>query len=719
MGLEVIMAYTLTDEDKKMAMQMANQQFAQSQAASAQPKKSAGMLGTVLSTIGGIGGGILGLPFGGVGAIGGGAVGSGLGRGLANILTGADAGDGVIEDTVMGGVGGALGKVMKVGKVGLDAAKGGTAAAAVGAAPKTGILSRFGGALEKTGNKVMASQANLTRPTANKLSEPVADTFGKLQSRTGVGNIDDLTEIGKGVTGRDGLVAIGVEDSVSTAGVKLDGLRRAAEDSLMNRGIPLNSPKAKEILENVKNQFVKANGGANGSLADVVGGKQALQADRFFAENASVAKQGFKRSGDVATKQSGQVYNDLSQFVKERLYNAPGTGANFVTKGGGKDQIVQSLRAMAADDVTTVNPKVRAAYAKLADEFDTKVKSIADARTFQKDFVQLTKIAEKTAEASQGAATQLGGTMQGAGKFIQQPLNILATPLEAQSGKIGSKMADWGRKLQGTGAPKTAAAAADGPVSMFSRKDLIKSMVAQGVPRAAMQAGFAGANPNDQVSPEALAMMNADPSQFTPEQLSAAGLSGAPTDPSAAEVAPGGMTKESLDKALFEAAQAGDDKNVAMLIKLSDHYFPQGSAQLSAGAQKSMMATSNALGSVQQLEELLAKNGGQDNGVLANVFGGAAGIAGKLGANDNARLYNDKAGSLVTPLARAISGETGTLSDQDIKRAQLMLPQLTDSTAVRKQKIASIYQAIQTAQQSAQQYGGGGQPDLSAMFGGM
>lgn len=718
------MGYRLTDEDLKLAQMMADQQIA-----AAKPKGS-GLLGDVLSTVGGIGGSILGSFVAPVaGTIGGGAVGSGLGRGLANLLTGNNVTQDVAGDAILGGIGGGLGKFLKIGGAGAKAATRATEQAganAVGASTKTGMLSRFGGKLENFGNKTMASQSNLTRAQARNLSEPVSDTFGKLQTRTGMGNMDDLMQVGGKITGKNGIVSNEVRRGLKPMSADISDLRKVAEDSLVDVAPGVQGAAKKGIIQNVQNNVYKGYGGSKGSLATVVGGEDAFKIAQGFEKQAASYANAFKRAGNVTDEQTAKVYRKLADTIKTRLYGAK--GANEAFKATAKPKILSEMNAEAVLLREEGNKAGSVAMRRLAKEFD-KVDDIAGARTFQRDFVQLGNIAEKTAQAENGAAAKLMDTKTGLGKYLQNPLNLVAEPVDQQSGRVGALIARAGQRLQGRGA-QAAAETAGKAGSKITRKDLIKALISQGVPRAAL-GGFSG-DVNAEMSPDAIAMLAANPDQLTAEQLLQSGAmqdsaGGAPSNAFGVREVDGkqmGMTKDSLDAAIIDAASRGDEKTVSMLLSVAE-YFGAGAGSsgggLSAGAQKSLMSSDAALSSVQRLESLLGNVGGQDNGVLANIFGGAQSIAGNAGLDDNARVYNDVAQSLVTPLARAISGETGNLSDTDIKRAQGMLPKLTDSNEVRKQKLQNIYAAIQASQQSAYSYGAGGAGDMSqlaAVFGG-
>jgi len=75
------------------------------------------------------------------------------------------------------------------------------------------------------------------------------------------------------------------------------------------------------------------------------------------------------------------------------------------------------------------------------------------------------------------------------------------------------------------------------------------------------------------------------------------------------------------------------------------------------------------------------------------VGGGIASLLGNLtkGSIDtNAYAFNQTRNALIGPLARAISGEVGTLNEGDITRAEGLLPRLGEDPEVSKQKIENI-----------------------------
>lgn len=110
------MAYTLTDEDKRLAQQMADSALAsqiKQPAPVSKPQERGNWFTNSLSTAGGILGAVGGSFLGpGVGTAAGGAAGAGAGKFLENLFEGNNAGEGVLGEAALGTLGG-VGKGFK------------------------------------------------------------------------------------------------------------------------------------------------------------------------------------------------------------------------------------------------------------------------------------------------------------------------------------------------------------------------------------------------------------------------------------------------------------------------------------------------------------------------------------------------------------------------------------------------------------------------------
>jgi len=100
--------------------------------------------------------------------------------------------------------------------------------------------------------------------------------------------------------------------------------------------------------------------------------------------------------------------------------------------------------------------------------------------------------------------------------------------------------------------------------------------------------------------------------------------------------------------------------------------------------------------SVEQALSVLKPNLAQVEGV-GPVFGRLAMLAnwptGGAAAPEVAD-YEALRKSLIGPLARAISGEVGVLTDRDIARAEGLLPKITDAKKLRENKIKNLEKLI-------------------------
>jgi hypothetical protein len=95
------------------------------------------------------------------------------------------------------------------------------------------------------------------------------------------------------------------------------------------------------------------------------------------------------------------------------------------------------------------------------------------------------------------------------------------------------------------------------------------------------------------------------------------------------------------------------------------------------------------------LQNFQAAGGGQGaGGLVPSIVGRTPGVR-SLGINEEAQIFEDQRKSLIAPLARAISGEVGVLTDRDIKRAEGLLPRLSDPPRVAQQKIQDLMTLIQ------------------------
>lgn len=401
------MEYELNDQDKELARRLGMQQFQQSQAASVEKPQSGGGLGSFL----------LGLLPGG----------SLIDKGLrGQEITGGD----VATEAALSLVPFGLGKVAR----GARGILGGANAA------RPTLKQRIGRGLERKGSELLGTQANLTRAEARRIGANPAEILGSINRRTGLTRMDDMAEVTKGVTGRDGAFSELTRNAVGNIpGVDIGDIRTMGADILANKAPLVTGLQKDSLLESFKNAGVTMRGGSAGSINPLADPNAALDASRNFRAMASdITKSATVTAKD---KQIANVYNDIAKSIEDSIYKSPGIdeGLKLAAPDRAKDLLAMAEKAP--------NRAQANAYKKLAEEL-RGVSDVKSLRTAQKDFVDLNKVDEATARAMQGAGAQLGDQMQGLGKIVQRPTNLLAMPLNAATPTVAGLMTKAGRAMQ-------------------------------------------------------------------------------------------------------------------------------------------------------------------------------------------------------------------------------------------------------------------------------
>jgi hypothetical protein len=709
----------------------------------AAPKKGGGnFLTSLIPTGGGIGGAlagaaggaalgsvvpVLGTAVGGLlGAIAGGAGGSALGKVGQNAVEGEqDLGKGVAQEALLGGVTSTpLGAGFKVLKAGAKAATGigktsarellqqaGTSTVSKGTAAKYGLTNtpatagklgnKLGTSLENTGNKMLASQTGMTNAQArrNGIGSQI-NTFGNVNKRTGLTNLDDMAEVSRGLTGAgdDSLLDTLTRASVeSSKGVKVDDLRTAAQKLIDDKGSLLSDTERKSILRNVKNASTTMYGGSAGSLSTLANPTAAFdQANNFRATARSISDSAL--TATPAQKQIAGIYNNLANNLEKSIYKSPGVNESLPTliKSGRDDLLFR------ADDLAAAGNKAQAdAYRKIANELGG-VKNINQLRTMKRDFVDLGKIDRATGQA-EGSRT-LGGKdlTNSLGSFVRNPLNLLGAPIDAATPTAAGAIAGLGRGLQGGGLSTGARAAGQGVLPLAARQGAGRILTADTAPE--MQLDEQGLTAEDYASLQSnplFAQQDLNPSTL------GTGEAPQPTNPF-------GISLQDVAAQMTNALSAGDTKGYATLSdlydRINDYEAKTGEGALGATARTGLATSANAINTVDQLENLFAQTGGGSG----RIGGAVQNLLGAVGANNNVDLYNSQLNSSLTQLAKAVNGG-GQVTDADAKAFIDSLPRVNDNPEVAAQKFAELRRKLQVAAQNTAQYGGGS-TDLTSIL---
>lgn len=613
------------------------------------------LISTGTGTLGAIGGGLLGSLAGPVGTVGagiaGGSAGSAFGEWLENKIMGEeDQFKNVGLEAVLGGVTALpLGATLKVGQAGLKAGTGlgrtgvrdlledagrrtvGTQGTkeGVSTAATTGNKRSIGGRLEQAGNRLLGSQANLTRAEARRVGQLPEDVLGEINRRTGLSRMDDMADVSKNVTGSSGVFNELTNNALgNTPGVDLGDLRRVGEDLMTNQAPLITGAQRKGVLEQIKNSAIKAQGGSAGTINPLANPLEARAiSDNFKKLAADISK---RPTVSAADSQLASVYRSLAKNIDDKLYAAPGLDEGLKLARGDRAMDLRRLSESAP------NRAQATAYQRLADEIE-QISSVPALRSAQRPFVGLGQIDEATARATQGAGAQLGDQMQGLGRIAQRPTNIVAMPLNAATPMVGSGLARAGRALQGIGQATGGAARQGG----------------QRLPGVAARQG------GGRLAASALGLYEQEPSSLE-DALAMSGGEGmapggiAPGDAAAFPGAeamqqpanPFGYTLDEVAAAIPQAMAAGDKQAVSDLTDLyaliQDYEASAAESmagpELTATQQSQAVRAQNALNDVQTL--LRAIESGDINKTMI-PFSDTALVGNALGTTDTtAALFN-------------------------------------------------------------------------------
>lgn len=646
------------------------------------------LIPTATSILGGIGGSFL-AP--GIGTAGGGVAGGLLGTKLRNMLTGQEdnAGD-YLQEGAFGALGG-IGKGLKaIGGAGKAIATGGgleNAAnilrnGAQGASAAPGLIAKLGGGLENTGSNLMASQVGVGKKAAREIlgGTPSSEVFSNLNQRTGLSKLDDLLKVGSNVTGENGVLSELTRNAIGNSkGVDIGNLRRVANDLLVNKGSLLPDYARNGIIDNVKNSTLKAYEGSQGSLNPLANPLTTFDVMRDFEKQADFLKSKATMSPEAA--QASDIYKNLARTIETPLYASPGVSEGLsIAKG----DTLKKLQSMA--QATT--GKESRAYENLAKELQGTTR-VRDLRSNQANFVKLRKLAKESAQSEMGSGQRLGGELQGLGKAIQRPTNLVALPLDAASPWVGNKLAQFGRGLQGVN---------NGNAFLPATISRSIKMGATQLPVRALSGEYsvgasAASPPSDATSilgSDAMGNSAETSTDPTAAMQVLAGLSGQGENNPASQ-----YTMDNVIKDIQGDMQRTGGQNMDKYMKLFQFLNPKPAKKTSefgkVSAQQHGLAKSGteALATLSQMldqsPDILNKTAipGQDLPLIGGLISNLAGTG----------EYQATSSNVLDALARARTGAAMTSQEEAFYKR--LLPRAGDSEGTKQRKLSQLYQDFQ------------------------
>lgn len=336
-----------------------------------------------------------------LGPIAGGALGGAAGQGAENLLGGGGNVGDVAKQGLLGGLGGIAGKALGF--------LGGKA------------LDFLGGGLAKGGDAAIASQYNIGRPVARTTIAAPSQPLTKLADY-GITNINDVIPKSESINNIISPVvrqAVGQSNPVDTTGV-MDLAKNIAANPAIPQGVD------NKFVQFVNKGLQDMHGGPNGSLnpladpSNVYGFIKNIEgkiSDLYAGKSPAMLP-----SADKALVQG---YKLLHDELEQRLFTGTDAAGNVIGKGA--DSIVANgiFTPEQMTAIQNISPK-------LAQDVSS-VSTVGELRHLLEPFTKGSIAARETEAGSHTGLQNIGGMAKGFGKYIQNPLNLIAMPLSSDT----------------------------------------------------------------------------------------------------------------------------------------------------------------------------------------------------------------------------------------------------------------------------------------------
>ena len=532
---------------------------------------------------------------------------------------------------------------------------------------KGGFLNSVADLLEKSGETAMNTGRSVTRAGMAKVAPDAKHNIAEVFRRTGISDPGAQAELGRTLTG--------TEDAILDKAINST---RSATDVLDMTHFDLPTREYEAVL----NSFPS-------NLRPLIDHYTPIQMEKLLKSEGSRLMYTANKAGD---KTLGGLMMDMGDKIATGIDNAveqvrPGATQELY------ENSINELKRLAGEARLQNNTPFMKAYDKLAQELEATPaaeRTIANLRSFKRDFVNGEKL-ERLSDQAQGGGALLGNSGGGRGmggmpKGLTNLLDTLVgTPAQAATGKLGSTLVGAADKLRDEGvqkAIKRGAVAAGGIGALSMLGDQLGGRQARG---SSMPGGGS----------EADGMGSA-----------MGGVAGSPRDVSnglaaansASNDTIAGYTREDLENAYAKALMDGNTKagkSIASIIDLLDSRTKTATkastAKSSAADAKTAAKQNSARTQMSNLMKLYRQAGG-GHGVGGHLTNALNAITADS-VNPAAGAYNTQRQALAVALARA-SGDSGTLSDMDIKSYMSMVPDIADNPVKARLKIQSIYNML-------------------------
>lgn len=534
---------------------------------------------------------------------------------------------------------------------------------------KGGFLNSVADLLEKSGETAMNTGRSVTRAGMAKVAPDAKHNIAEVFRRTGISDPGAQAELGRTLTG--------TEDAILDKAINST---RSATDVLDMTHFDLPTREYEAVL----NSFPS-------NLRPLIDHYTPVQMEKLLKSEGSRLMYTANKAGD---KTLGGLMMDMGDKIATGIDNAveqvrPGATQELYNNS------INELKRLAGEARLQNNTPFMKAYDKLAQELEATPmaeRTIANLRSFKRDFVNGEKL-ERLSDQAQGGGALLGNSGGGRGmggmpKGLTNLLDTLVgTPAQAATGKLGSTLVGAADKLRDEGvqkAIKRGAAAVGGIGALSMLGDQLGGRRARG---ASMPGDSSGAGEMG----SAVGGVTGG-SRDVSNGLATTVANSANNDTIA------GYSREDLENAYVKALMDGNTKAGKSIASIIDLLDSRAKATAKASTAKSSVADAKTAA-----KQNTARTQMSNLMKLYRQAGGGHGVGGHLtnalnaitadSVNPAAGAYNSQRQALAVALARA-SGDSGTLSDMDIKSYMSMVPDIADNPTKARLKIQSIYNML-------------------------
>lgn len=647
----------------------------------------------------------------GRGALTGAAAGA-TGAGVTSALNGGSLTD-VLSNAAQGAQGGALGGATMAGLYGLagagmDKLKGKieeprqTAVQPIDQvdadnAEKTTMLGR---ALKNAGNDLEAAQTNITRAERRKFGiKDAGETVDNLRKRTGFSNVDDQAAFAKNITGGPDSVMdtiqkynISVDENGKPITLRTDQYEVAINDAV-------GKDWKKSVMGESYDQF------RTDLIADIQN-EDPITASNWLKREAATQRGIAEAKGPTADKaaRKAQIYTEVANKIDDLSYSAvPQKNVNRMF-----DDTIDEFYARADEAAKAGNKQYANAYTKLAKELEGTDRTIANYRSFKKDFVKSSQLAE-ISRGAQSGSLEAGNKR---GNVVGRVVNTLTEePINRTLAWLGGKLSDAGDVANGATTGRIgraiggAANAVGGLAGALNNASLDTTGLGDILTRQTARQAALGQSQRVDNRAAAQEAQNAYNNATNDYNNTMANIQAAAQNINAAAAErndPGLQQLRTISDAMQLALNAGDLTSYNKLADLYQQaYKIYGKDTTTSTAKTADKLTDNqtkALTGLGQLNQLASMTPGMGTVLSGSPLGG---VVNMFGGDD----YANQAQALALTLGYLQSGANVSKNEAE-NIGKSYIPTAFDSDSVRQQKLERARQLLNNYLQGTQYYQG-------------